>query len=373
MATSVPHGVTYQQAGTLRSALIENTTETYLSVLGLRPSLGRWFTAAEDTRGAAVVAVMGHRIWTHAFGADRALRADGSESSLQEIADGGAEAVFDFVGEGRAIGSALALVKRGGAYFAVGYGGTLEVPLVDVVAKEMSLVGNLVGTYNELAELMALAEQGRVRLSTTSYPLEAVNDAILAAWDAQVAYGRKSPAATDSKITAPAGVDPAKPTFPSMRAAAAGAASTVLTYLLPDATPGRFDDLAKQAAMVDAWSGADFPSDVTAGLALGKAVGAKAVERGKNDGSTVKWDPSTQPKGEGFWVPTPPRFVSQPASHVLLCTRLPNSRLTPDASRSDAVSAPTMMRAARCWRNADTAKRHAAARASAVTATMLPV
>src|SRR4030095_270200 len=70
MATSVPHSVTYQHAGTLRSALIENTTATYLSVLGLQPSLGRWFTPAEDARGAAVVAVMGHRIWTHAFGAD---------------------------------------------------------------------------------------------------------------------------------------------------------------------------------------------------------------------------------------------------------------------------------------------------------------
>jgi hypothetical protein len=63
----------------------------------------------------------------------------------------------------------------------------------------------------------------------------------------------------------------------------------------------------------------------------------------------------------------------QPASHVLLRTRRPHSRLTPEASRSDAVSAPTMVRAARCCMNADNAKRKAAARASAVTATMVSV
>jgi len=51
----VPRGVNYEHEGALRLAVVEHTTATYLSVLGLRPSLGRWFTAAEDTRGAAVV------------------------------------------------------------------------------------------------------------------------------------------------------------------------------------------------------------------------------------------------------------------------------------------------------------------------------
>jgi hypothetical protein len=82
MATSVPHGVTYQHAGTLRTAVVENTTATYLPVLGLRPSLGRWFTPDEDTRGAPVVAVLGHHTWRSRFGADpavigRTIRMDG--------------------------------------------------------------------------------------------------------------------------------------------------------------------------------------------------------------------------------------------------------------------------------------------------------
>ena len=39
-------------------------------------------------------------------------------------------------------------------------------------------IGNLVGTYNELAELMNLAARGLVRLMTATYPLTAVNDAM---------------------------------------------------------------------------------------------------------------------------------------------------------------------------------------------------
>jgi hypothetical protein len=48
----------------LRPAVAEHTTATYLSVLGLRPSLGRWFDAAEDTaRRRRWSAVVGHQAW----------------------------------------------------------------------------------------------------------------------------------------------------------------------------------------------------------------------------------------------------------------------------------------------------------------------
>ena len=69
-AAFVPLGVNYLDEGALRPAVAEHTTATYLSVLGLRPSLGRWFDAAEDTPGAAVVAVVGHEAWTRKFRAD---------------------------------------------------------------------------------------------------------------------------------------------------------------------------------------------------------------------------------------------------------------------------------------------------------------
>ena len=69
-AAMVPLGVHYQGESGLRPAIVEHTTATYLSVLGLRPSLGRWFTAAEEATGGAVVGVVGHEAWTRKFGAD---------------------------------------------------------------------------------------------------------------------------------------------------------------------------------------------------------------------------------------------------------------------------------------------------------------
>ncbi len=139
----------------------------------------------------------------------------------------------------------------------------------------------------------------------------ALHDAAVAAWDAQVAHARPSPGATSDEIT-PAGVDPARPSCPPEHAAVAGAAATVLAYLIPDAAAGRFDALAAEAAESRIAAGAAFPSDVEAGLALGQAVGKKAVARAKEDGFDAEWDPATMPTGPGFWQPTPPGMVETP-------------------------------------------------------------
>jgi membrane-associated phospholipid phosphatase len=140
----------------------------------------------------------------------------------------------------------------------------------------------------------------------------AIHDAVIAAWDAQVAHARPSPGATSDTITPAAGVDPNRPSFPSEHAAIAGAAATVLAYLVPDAAAGRFEDLATEAAESRIAAGAAFRSDVEAGLALGQAVGAKAVARAKGDGSDAKWDPAKRPTGPGTWQPTPPGLVETP-------------------------------------------------------------
>jgi hypothetical protein len=73
-AVAIPGGVSYLDQGALRTAFAEYTTVTYLSVLGLRPSLGRWFTATEDTLGGEVVAVLGHHAWIRRFRADPSVR-----------------------------------------------------------------------------------------------------------------------------------------------------------------------------------------------------------------------------------------------------------------------------------------------------------
>ena len=54
----------------------------------------------------------------------------------------------------------------------IGYGGTLHIPTLDIISTERNIIGNIVGTYNDLAELMALAQAGKVTLHTRTYPLE---------------------------------------------------------------------------------------------------------------------------------------------------------------------------------------------------------
>jgi len=114
------------------------------------------------------------------WGADQTILADGNQvAQVKELTDGhGAEAVIDFVGEGGAIEDGVAMLRRAGSYYVIGYGGRLNVPTIDVISTEINFVGNLVGTYNDLAELMTLAAQGKVALHTSTYPLDAANDAI---------------------------------------------------------------------------------------------------------------------------------------------------------------------------------------------------
>ncbi len=114
------------------------------------------------------------------WGADDTVLADGGQvEAVLERTDGlGAEAVVDFVGEGGALEDSVAMLMDGGTHYVIGYGGVLNVPAIDIISREISFVGNLVGTYNDLTELMTLAEEGKVTLHTSSYPLDAVNDAM---------------------------------------------------------------------------------------------------------------------------------------------------------------------------------------------------
>jgi NAD+-dependent secondary alcohol dehydrogenase Adh1 len=70
------------------------------------------------------------------------------------------------------------MVRAGGAYFVVGYGGTLTVPTLQLVLSEISVVGNAVGTHDDLRELMALAATGTISVRSRTYPMEAFADAL---------------------------------------------------------------------------------------------------------------------------------------------------------------------------------------------------
>ena len=114
------------------------------------------------------------------LGADHIVAAgEGAVEAVQELSGGdGVEAVIDFVGEGDSVDQGIAMLRRGGTYFAVGYGGQVNVPTIDVIFQEISVVGNLVGNYTEFAELMALAAGGKMHLRTQTYSLDEINRAI---------------------------------------------------------------------------------------------------------------------------------------------------------------------------------------------------
>ncbi|WUJ67736.1 NAD(P)-dependent alcohol dehydrogenase [Kribbella soli] len=114
------------------------------------------------------------------LGADQTVVADGKQvEKVLELTDGGgAHVVLDFVAEQGAEQDGFAMTGRGGSYFVIGYGGQVQIPTLDIISTERNIVGNIVGTFNELAELMALAQAGKVTLHTRTYPLDAAVDAV---------------------------------------------------------------------------------------------------------------------------------------------------------------------------------------------------
>jgi NAD+-dependent secondary alcohol dehydrogenase Adh1 len=115
------------------------------------------------------------------IGADETVVADGDHvAAVKDLTRNGAGAnvVLDFVAEQGAEMDGWHMTGPDGSYFVIGYGGELRIPTLDFVANEKNIIGNIVGTYTGLAELMVLAQAGKVTLHTQKYPLEKAVDAL---------------------------------------------------------------------------------------------------------------------------------------------------------------------------------------------------
>jgi NAD+-dependent secondary alcohol dehydrogenase Adh1 len=110
------------------------------------------------------------------LGADEVVdRAD----AVRDLTDGhGADLVFDFVGTDQTHADSAALLARGGTYSVIGYGGTISIPSGGLIGNEHAVVGNLVGTWVDLWELLQLHAAGKVTLKTETHPLDSVNDVL---------------------------------------------------------------------------------------------------------------------------------------------------------------------------------------------------
>lgn len=132
----------------------------------------------------------------------------------------------------------------------------------------------------------------------------AMEDATIAAWHWKYRYDRAGPKKKARVARAP------DPSYPSEHAAIAGAASRVMEYAFPEQPSARLDEEAEDAAQSRVVAGANFPSDVRAGLKLGRKVAERVIAHAKRDGSTRKWD-GRRPHGFGTWAP-PPGSVAAP-------------------------------------------------------------
>jgi NAD+-dependent secondary alcohol dehydrogenase Adh1 len=114
------------------------------------------------------------------IGAHHGVVADGDhvEAVLGLTGGNGAEQVIDFVGEGGSTAEGIRMTRRAGDYHVVGYGENIDVPTIDIISSEINIVGNLVGSYNDLVELMALVAQEKVTLHTAKYALEDFQSAL---------------------------------------------------------------------------------------------------------------------------------------------------------------------------------------------------
>ncbi|MEV0232003.1 NAD(P)-dependent alcohol dehydrogenase [Nonomuraea sp. NPDC050786] len=103
------------------------------------------------------------------------VRAELREATGQDEIDAG----IDCAGAEEMIQLGFGLLAIAGHYASVGLvGDRIDIPLFPLVAREYTYHGSFWGNYNDLSEVVALAEQGKVQHTVHTIRFEDVNDAI---------------------------------------------------------------------------------------------------------------------------------------------------------------------------------------------------
>lgn len=110
-------------------------------------------------------------------------------------------------------------------------------------------------------------------------------DALVSAWAYKNKFKRNAPASFDPSIST---LLPATglPAYPSEDAVVAAASYAILVAMFPGEVP-YLDEKLAEAKNVRYWAGMNVESEITAGEALGKAVGAKVMTKAKTDGMSA--------------------------------------------------------------------------------------
>lgn len=190
-AQPVPHGVTAIDAAPLTCAGV--TTYKALKVAGVRPTqlvaisgiggLGHLAVQYAKIAGAQVAAidVTDEKLELAAeLGADLVI--DARKEDVGEVLKrfGGAHAAIALAVNEAAFAAVNSGLRRGGKLVMVALPahGTVQVPIFDTVLNGTSVIGSIVGTRQDLAEVFELHAAGRTRVISETRPLDTVNASI---------------------------------------------------------------------------------------------------------------------------------------------------------------------------------------------------
>lgn len=187
-AEVAPHadaGVTaYHAVARLKQLLHPGTTAAVIGVGGVGHIALQLVRELGSSRVVGVDTDQRRRALASELGADEVVD---SVEALREATDGrGPDVIFDFVGTDATHAESAAVLARGGTYSVIGYGGTIQIPSNALVVNEHAVVGNLVGTWIDLYELLQLHAAGKVVLTSETHPLESVNDVMTKLHDGEV-------------------------------------------------------------------------------------------------------------------------------------------------------------------------------------------
>jgi NAD+-dependent secondary alcohol dehydrogenase Adh1 len=183
-ADVAPHadaGITaYHAVKKLASRLEPGSTAAVIGVGGVGHIALQLVRALGSARVIAIDTDERRRRLAQELGADEVLGEQGDVAgAVRELTGGrGADVVFDFVGADETHALALQTLARRGVFSVVGYGGTISIPSVAMIATETAIAGNLVGSWIDLWELLQLHGQGDVTLRTETHSLDDVNDVL---------------------------------------------------------------------------------------------------------------------------------------------------------------------------------------------------
>ncbi|CAL9351165.1 Alcohol dehydrogenase [Streptomyces sp. enrichment culture] len=190
-AQPVPDGIDPREAAPLTCAGV--TTYKAVKVAGVGPTdlvavsgiggLGHLAVQYAKIAGATVAAidVTDDKLsLAGELGADILIDARKEDPAEVLRRHGGAHAAIALAVDDRATEALQRGLRRGGKLVLVSLpaGGALRVPVFDTVLNGTSVIGSIVGTRQDLAEVFALHAAGRTKVIYETRPLEAVNDCI---------------------------------------------------------------------------------------------------------------------------------------------------------------------------------------------------